>query len=211
MACIGGVPDTIADRCIPIRLERKKKTQKTERFRGRDAKEIAEPIKNALEDWAAYSRVIDQLQAARPAMPEKFGDRQMDIAEPLLAIADMAGGKWPEGARSGLLELFSGAKTESDSDGTMLLRDIQKVFEDESLNQISSKTLLEKLIELPEPPWAGLWAKDIQHNNIRGPAAKMARLLREFRIASKTLKFASEPDSKGYTESAFTDAWERYS
>jgi hypothetical protein len=38
----------------------------------------------------------------------------------------------------------------------------------------------------------------------------MAKLLRDFGIASKTLKFVSEPDSKGYLESAFTDAWERY-
>jgi Protein of unknown function (DUF3631) len=210
IAGIGGLPDTISDRCIPIRLERKKKSQVTERFRLRDAKVIAEPLQTALEDWAADLRVIGQLQIARPTMPEEFGDRQMDITEPLLAIADMAGGRWPAEARAALLELFRGAKTESDSDGITLLRDIKKVFEDEGLNQISSKTLLEKLTELPESPWAGLWAKDIQHDNIRGPAGKMAKLLKEFGIASKTLKFVSEADSKGYMESAFFDAWERY-
>ena len=52
LAGIGELPDTIADRCIPIRLERKKKSQETERFRGRDAAQITEPLRLALHHWA---------------------------------------------------------------------------------------------------------------------------------------------------------------
>ena len=210
LAGIGGLPDTMADRCIPVRLERKKKAQEAERFRGRDAAEIAKDIKVPFEVWAADAGVIAQLREARPAMPEELNDRQIDITEPLLAIADIAGGDWPEKARASILELFTGSKTESDSDGITLLRDIKKVFDDEGLNQISSETLLKKLIERAESPWAALWAKDIQYENIKGPAGKLAKLLKAFGIASRTLKFIGEPDAKGYLETTFLDAWERY-
>lgn len=91
-----------------------------------------------------------------------------------------------------------------------MLRDLQKGFENEGLHQMRTKTLLKKLIQLPESPWAGRWAKDIHYDNIQGPAAKMAWLLKDFGLASKTLKFANEPGSKGYTEVGFTDAWARY-
>jgi hypothetical protein len=210
LAGIGGLPDTITDRSIPIRLERKKKGQETERFRGRDAAEIAKDIKAPFEAWAANAGVITQLREARPEMPKELGDRQIDITEPLLAIADMAGGDWQEKARASILEMFTGSKTEADSDRITLLRDIRKVFTDEGLNKISSETLLKKLIALPESPWADLWAKDIEYKNINGPAGKMAKLLKPFGISSRTLQFNAEPDAKGYLETTFADAWETY-
>jgi len=59
-------------------------------------------------------------------------------------------------------------------------------------------------------PWAERWAKDLRYGNLNGPAGKLARLLREYGICSKTLSFTGEPDSKGYMEEVFIDAWERY-
>ena len=209
LAGIGELPDTIADRCIPIRLERKKKSQETERFRGRDAAQITEPLRLALHHWAQDSRVIDTLSAARPEIPKDLGDRQADIAEPLIAIADLLGGEWPEFTRRGLLELFKVGHTVTESDGSRLLRDIRQVFEESGLTRISTATLITKLVELGGP-WAERWAKDLQYGNLNGPAGKLARLLREYGICSKTLSFTGEPDSKGYMEEVFIDAWERY-
>jgi hypothetical protein len=209
LAGIGELPDTIADRCIPIRLERKKKSQETERFRGRDAAQITEPLRLALHHWAQDSRVIDTLSAARPEIPKDLGDRQADIAEPLIAIADLLGGEWPEFTRRGLLELFKVGHTVTESDGSRLLRDIRQVFEESGLTRISTATLITKLVELGGP-WAERWAKDLQYGNLNGPAGKLARLLREYGICSKTLSFTGESDSKGYLEEVFMDAWERY-
>ena len=209
LAGIGELPDTIADRCIPIRLERKKKSQETERFRGRDAAQITEPLRLALHQWAQDPQVIKTLSAARPEIPKDLGDRQADIAEPLIAIADLLGGEWPELTRRGLLELFKVGHTVTESDGSRLLRDIRQVFEESGLTRISTATLIGKLVEL-DGPWAERWARELQSSNLNGPAAKMARLLREYRICSKTLSFAGEPDSKGYSEEAFQEAWERY-
>jgi hypothetical protein len=99
--------------------------------------------------------------------------------------------------------------TVTESDGSRLLRDIRQVFEESGLTRMSTAILITKLVELGGP-WAERWAHDLKCGNLNGPAGKLARLLREYGIGSKTLSFANEPDSKGYQEEAFQDAWERY-
>jgi hypothetical protein len=50
--------------------------------------------------------------------------------------------------------------------------------------------------------------KDLQYGNLHGPARKLARLLSEYGICSKTLGFTREPDSKGSFEEVFPEARE---
>ena len=209
IAGIGQLPDTISDRCIQLRLERKKKSQLTERFRSREAVEITEPLRSKLEAWAANPQVIERLRNARPDIPHEFGDRQADISEPLLAIADLAGGEWPQLARKALLELFHAADAVNDSYRVALLRDIKAIFDETGLKRISTKFLLESLVKRGGQ-WAERWNRDLISGNVNGPAAKLGSLLREFGIASRTLVFPEEPDAKGYLESAFIDIWDRY-
>ena len=49
---IGMLPDTISDRAFPIRLKRKAAGENVERFRAREARAIAEPLRAALEAWS---------------------------------------------------------------------------------------------------------------------------------------------------------------
>jgi len=56
-----------------------------------------------LELWA--SQVRDEVADAEPEIPEGIEGRAEQIWEPLLAIADAAGGEWPERARAACLEL----------------------------------------------------------------------------------------------------------
>ena len=90
-AGIGSLPDTIRDRCILIRLVRKSRNESVERFRKREAEAIAVQISAALEAWAKCEENIAALRASRPSIPHELSDRQADICEPLLAIADLAG------------------------------------------------------------------------------------------------------------------------
>jgi hypothetical protein len=210
LAGIGKLPDTVEDRSIPIPLVRKTKSQKVERFRAREAEERARPIKEALEAWAGGA-VIEELRRARPLMPEEgLTDRQRDICEPLLAIADLAGEGWPERARRDLVKIFATSEGETDSLSTQALRDIRRVFSDQELNRISTVELLNHLIDIAESPWGGLWADSIARGNPRGPAQRLASFLRPHRIFPKTYTFADGKDAKGYEEAAFADAWERY-
>lgn len=52
LAGIGDLPDTVADRSIPIRLARRKPTEQVAKFRRREAEMIAAPLRDRLEAWA---------------------------------------------------------------------------------------------------------------------------------------------------------------
>src|SRR5450830_2067176 len=98
------LPETIRDRSLPIRLVRRKLTEKIERFRYRDAKVEANEIRERIGDWAVVA--VPALTGARPALPEDISDRAADGVEPLLGIADLAGGDWPEKSRMAVRHLL---------------------------------------------------------------------------------------------------------
>ena len=64
---------------------------------------------------------------ARPMLPEELDDRAWDGVEPLLAIADLAGGDWPLAARAACVELYGGRQLEDESTGIRLLADIHAI------------------------------------------------------------------------------------
>jgi Protein of unknown function (DUF3631) len=163
IAGIGKLPDTVADRSIPIRLKRAQRG-KVERFRKREAEREASNISVKLVAWCAEN--LDKLKEARPDFPPELSDRQADVSEPLLAIADLAGGDWPQAARRALVELCTKAQADDDSTGVMLLADIKVVLcprDDEGkpiarLDRIASSDLAKALGEMEDRPWAE-WGK----------------------------------------------------
>ena len=64
-------------------------------------------------------------------------------------------------------------------------------------------------IERKGEPWAALWGRDIARGNLRGPAAKLARLLQPSGIIPQTIR-EDGTMSKGYKLSSFDDAFPRY-
>ncbi len=68
-----------------------------------------------------------------PTCRREIGNRTADNWRPLIAIADVAGGEWPERAR----EIAIGDKMPVQELGIMLLEDIKKVFEEESVDRHS--------------------------------------------------------------------------
>lgn len=87
IAAIGGVPGTIADRGLTVRLERKAPGARVARV-DRSARRAIESLRPRLARWGQDS--MDALREARPALPESLNDRQHEIVEPLLAIAGLA-------------------------------------------------------------------------------------------------------------------------
>lgn len=82
------LPDTITDRSIPIRLKRRTRAEKVERFRLRDVGPQGYELRDRLAEWLEPQR--DYLAATRPALPGELDDRVQDVWEPLLAVADLA-------------------------------------------------------------------------------------------------------------------------
>jgi hypothetical protein len=85
LALIGKLPETISNRMILVRLERRTRDEPIERFRRRVIAPEAENLRDRLADWVEPQ--IDELRAAWPRLPDELDDRAQDIWEPLLAIA----------------------------------------------------------------------------------------------------------------------------
>jgi len=201
-------------------LIRKARGEIVERLRERDAKRLAQPIIVALKDWSSREDVIQALRASRPAEIYELSDRQMDISEPLLAIAEMAGGDWPKRARAALVELCT-SENEDDALGTKVLTAIRDVLnpvaEDgkakEPLERIPSEELLKAMINLEtDAPWAHWWENDLNKTppNVRGPAARLAQLLKPFRIKARVIKLPDNSTARGYIRKDFEEVWCRY-
>lgn len=94
LAGIGGLPDTITDRAVNIRMRRRKTGETVQPFRERRDGPALKCVRDQLEAWLADPSVLAKLADAEPVMP--LEDRAADVWEPLIAIADLAGGEWPE-------------------------------------------------------------------------------------------------------------------
>jgi hypothetical protein len=198
---IGKLPDTVADRAIPIRLKRAAPGEHVERFRRRDIETEAAGLREQVEAWSAS--IVDRLRDARPELPEALTDRQQDGAEPLLAIADAAGGEWPESARRALVSLCVEAQGSDDSIGKQLLSDIREVFESRGVDRLSSADLAADLAANETSPW-GEWSHGRPLT-----AARVARLLRGYGIVPCSIRIGDRTP-KGYLLDDFQDAFRRY-
>jgi len=200
IAGIGKLPDTVADRSIPIRMRRRAHNEQIKRFRPQVVKAESDVLRSALTEWSRCN--LPQIQDAKPELPESLSDRQQDGCEPLLAIADVAGGDWPERARKALLEILTGEAAEDDSIGVRLLGDIRSVFEHSGTERIATADLLAALCDV-DPQWL-----DFSHGKPISPAS-LARLLKRYAIRSRKLRLDGGT-LQGYLRESFADAFTRY-
>jgi hypothetical protein len=202
LAAIKAVPDTVADRSVPIRLARKAKNEKVTLLRAPGSRTALAEIARKLARWSADNR--DNL-SAEPSIPAAMGDREGDISVPLLSIADHASREWGENARKALLAVFGArARDHGDSEiGVLLLTDLKAIFPEDPDAKMGSKDLCDRLAKIEESPWAE-WSKGkpiTQHG--------LARLLRPFKVRPGTIR-SGENTEKGYHRKSFDDAWKRY-
>ncbi|MBR7671977.1 DUF3631 domain-containing protein, partial [Streptomyces daliensis] len=156
--------------------------------------------------WADQHR--EQIAETWPEMPEEVTDRPADVWEPLLAVADAAGGEWPKRARAACVELVNAAKADDKgSTGIRLLTDLRdQVFN--GIDRLPTVAVLDRLLALDEAPWADMGGKPL---NARG----LSKLLREYMTSDNTPVVARNIKTggtvlKGYYAADLHDAWQRY-
>jgi hypothetical protein len=76
LAGTGSLPDMLADRAIPIRLQRKTRHEQVERFRIRRIRGEAEALRRRLAGWAQVA--VPVLRDAEPELPDQLDDRAQD-------------------------------------------------------------------------------------------------------------------------------------
>jgi hypothetical protein len=201
IAGIGLLPETVRDRAIPIRLKRQRRLEKRERFRKRDIRNEVDQLRERLMQWGSDNREV--LRNTFPPLPDELNDRQQDVSEPLVAIADLLGGDWPSNARGALIELLAGEPSRDASIVIQLLRDISTVFDEQGSRQLPTALLLSKLCSDESAPW-------IEWNHSKPlSASQLAKLLAPLEIYPRSIRI-NDATPKGYVRSDFEDAWERY-
>jgi hypothetical protein len=201
LAGIGGLPDTIADRSIPIRLRRRAPGEQIAEFFEEEWEADAAPIANGLAD--ALTPSLDDLASARPTHPDGISDRAKDAWKALLAIADLAAGEWPDRARHAAQVLCGNPELDEQEIGIRLLGALRDAFQRQDTDKLMSHEFLEHLHAQEDEPWSD-WSRG---NPISG--RRVADLLRPFDIRSKTIR-RGEERAKGFEWSKCKDAFERY-
>ncbi len=198
LAGIGAMPDTIEDRAVVVRMRRRGPGETVAPYRHRRDRPA---LRQLAEQFAAWLRAdLTTLEKAEPAMPVE--DRAADTWEPLVAVADHAGGDWPERARAAVLALTAEADDNGQPSARLrLLADCRTAFGTDTA--LPTADLLERLKADPEAPWA-----DYGPNGLT--AMKLATVLREYEIRSGNIRFLDGTQAKGYQRADFTDAWARY-
>ncbi|GIE79065.1 hypothetical protein Aph02nite_50150 [Actinoplanes philippinensis] len=208
LAGIGQMPDTIEDRAVVIRMRRRAPGETVSPYRHRRDGVALRQVANDLNEWLRGN--LARLTDAEPEMP--LEDRAADTWEPLIAVADLAGGDWPDRGREAALTLT--AERDSNtvaSERIRLLMDCRRAFG--HADEIPSVVLLDRLKADPEAPWA-------EYNNGAGlTPMKLGMLLKEYEITSGNIRFTPEQaraynltsdQAKGYKREDFHDAWQRY-
>lgn len=191
IAGIGALPSTVTDRAIPIRMKRRAPGEAIEKFRRRTAEAEARAI---AFDWDRLGTIGTDVP-----VPDALNDRAADSWEPLLAIADIAGGSWPARSRLAAIALSSEDETPI-SVGMRLLADVRDIFGDR--DHVTTSDLLNALHELDDAPWGEWYGKPLT-------ARGLAKLLEPYRVLPMKRRLAGE-QRRGYFAADFADAWERY-
>ncbi len=141
LAGLGDLPDTLMTRSVVIRMRRRAPGETVEPYRQRVHEADGHEIGDRLAAW--IGQVADDLGNAWPELPPGVVDRPADVWEPLLAIAEAAGGAWPGRARAACVELVKVAASGEASLGVRLLGDLRAVFG--AADVLHTETILEHI------------------------------------------------------------------
>jgi len=206
-AHIGKIPDTVEDRSIRLPMRRKHPGEKVASLRqtGPAAKELDAEIRLLLRQIVRWIEDHSaQITMATPPLIVELGDRANDNWMPLLSIAEVLGGTWPDQARQAALALSGHASVDNQSIKVELLQDIFGLYTEDKADRFASADLCNRLALLEERPW-GTW----KHGKPL-TAVQLARLLKPFGVTSRAIRIDGQGTPRGYRLEDFKDAFERY-
>jgi 5S rRNA maturation endonuclease (ribonuclease M5) len=197
---IGSLPGTLQDRSIIIRLERAKPDELRERFDSRHTEREQELCRKLARFGSDH---LERLAACDPTLPSRAFNRLADNWRPLFAVAEIAGGDWPQRAATAFAKLMAKEDADTQGIGTMLLADIWQVFQEACAVRMFSKSIVEQLCAMTDRPWPEA------HHGKPITETWLARRLRSFGIAPRNTRNGME-QAKGYAAEDFVEVFERY-
>ena len=195
---IGHLPETIESRAIILKMRRKLKGETALNVR-HTPKEAFTLIKRQLARWADDN--AGAFSELHPIM-SGLSNRDADNYEPLLAIAQLAGGDWVKHIEQACIKLMEHA-SDNQSIGVELLEACRDAFDTLKLDKIFTHELMEYLLKDEEAVFA-------TYNRGRPMTPRqVAKKLAGYEIKSKTVRRGYEI-KKGYERGQFLEAWTVY-
>ena len=164
LAGLGWLPETILSRSIIIRMRRRVPPREFERSAAASTPRKARlaPAPGGL--GRGHSRRGNAGAAGNAARSR--GPRRR-LWEPLLALADIAGGEWPKRAREAAAALVAVAREIEPSLNLRLLADLRTVFgKHDKHDALYTKTILAELHRLEDAPWDDIKGKPLSDNQL---------------------------------------------
>ena len=192
------LPDTIMSRAVVVRMRRRAPGQEVRRYRERITRPEGKELRGKLAAWA--ESVAARVGDPWPDLPAGVDDRPADVWEPLVMVADLAGGDWPRLARDACTALVKGAREDDQGITTRLLADLQAVFGD--AEALWTETILDRLHKLEEAPWGDWYGHPLNPRDL-------AKLLKPYGIKPGQVR-RGEANRQGYPRPPLADAWTRY-
>jgi Protein of unknown function (DUF3631) len=203
LALIGRLPRSLESRAIVLPLRRAKRGEILERLGKRTPRAVLGDFPAQLARWAADHFAI--LRAHKSDPPAGMDYRDDDKWSPLLDIADLAGGAWPERARRALGVLVGTDDPEHEEAAAAALRDVGAILAGEKGGKLGSAEIILRLTADETGRW-------VEYGKAGKPLSQrqLARLLKPFGITPKTVRLADGRTPKGYDLNDFTDPLSRY-
>ncbi len=195
LAGLDDLPDTLMSRSVVIRMRRRAPDEPVQPFRRRECEPEAIRLRTAL---AAFARMIPE--GVWPELPAGITDRNADVWEALIAVADAAGGEWPARARVSAVTHVTAAIGGAPSLGIRLLGDLRTIFGDHE--HMLTVSILEALNGIEDAPWGDIRGKPLD-------ARGLSRRLAKYGIERHTVRIGVVV-GKGYSRGDLADAWKRY-
>lgn len=195
VAGMHNLPDTLRSRTVVVSMRKRAPSEKVEQYRRRIHAAEGNALRERIARWAE-TFVLDEY----PDMPPGVEDRDADVWEPLIAIAEASGPKWASRTRSAAIALVAEGKDRDPSIGVRLLTDLRIIFDD--ADKLPTSTILDRLNDLEEAPWGDLRGKPLD-------SRRLAQYLRPYGVRPKTISMGSARP-KGYSREDLTDPWGRY-
>jgi hypothetical protein len=195
VALIGTVPETIADRAIVVRMERKSTAEAVVPLSQLDASGISAQCARFARD-CAY--LVERHHIMRI---EGINDRAADTYEPLAVLADIAGGEWPglltavaQHLESPAAKIAAGSELVLAVLGAFAMHGVEKMFTRHLVQEINQS------------------GRDVNMACFGGRAANefsLSKALRCYGIRPKAIRIGCEVN-KGYCVDDFRSAREKY-
>src|SRR5215813_14632345 len=191
---------SLASRCIPINLRRRKQSESVRRFDRKTAETQAAKLLAWLNTIGSNPGwLAKKANETPPGIPKRLTPHEQDCAEPLIHIADAMGGHWPEKARIAIDIIFQNAEGTT---RTELLCDLRVIFFNKNDPEyLATKDLLAELAIRDHRPWSSWGGKS---------GKKLAGMLKPLGIFRTEFHPAEGDHFRGYLFKSFQDAWERY-